>query len=119
MSLKKGGADRQVIKALRFLLATPEELQNTEQAGQSTGQWLSDILEYRQMPTAMTPFDYITLSDDTELRVQQVSALSEIRKPSIPVVTGCAWLCRKCIMLPVDCAHGSSVHGMHGRGGSY
>ena len=73
MSLKKGGADKEVIRALRFLLATPEELQRTEQAGQSTGQWVSDILEYRQMPTALTPFKYMTLSNATELRVQEVS----------------------------------------------
>lgn len=77
-SLKKGGADADVIKALRYLLATPKEVKETEQTGQSTGQWLSDILEYRQIPTALTPFDYITLSDSTELKVQEVSSLSEI-----------------------------------------
>ena len=92
MSLKKGGADSQVIKALRFLLATPEELQKTAQAGQSTGQWLSDILEYRQIPTAMTPFDYITLSDATELRVQQVSNLCVVLNLRfIQVSTECPW----------------------------
>lgn len=95
MSLKKGGADRQVIKALRFLLATPEELRKTEQAGQSTGQWLSDILEYRQMPTAMTPFDYITLSDATELRVQQVSAI-KLNVVHNPQHSSLDWLCISC-----------------------
>ena len=75
-SLKKGGADADVVKALRYLLATPEEVQQTEKAGQSMGQWLSDILKYRQIPTAMTPFDYITLSDATERKGQEVSQLS-------------------------------------------
>lgn len=72
VSLKKGGAGREVIRALRFLLATPDEVQEAEEAGRSTGQWLADILEYRQLPTAMTPFNYITLSNATEMRVQQV-----------------------------------------------
>ena len=83
MSLKKGGADRDVIKALRFLLATPEDMQTAEEAGQSTAQWLSDILEYRQMPTPMTPFDYIKLSDDTELRVQQVSPSTVLNRRKV------------------------------------
>ena len=74
--LKKGGADINVMKALRYLLATPKEVKETAETGQSTGQWLSDILEYRQMPTALTPFDYITLSDSTELKVQEASPFS-------------------------------------------
>lgn len=78
MSLKKGGADKEVVRALRFLLATPEEVKATAHSGQSTGQWVSDILEYRQMPTALTPFNYITLSDATELRVQEVSPLNMV-----------------------------------------
>ena len=92
MSLKKGGADKDVIRALRFLLATPEELQKTERAGQSTGQWVSDILEYRQMPTAMTPFNYITLSDATELRVQEVSSPVAVCKPTLDFSV-CILLC--------------------------
>lgn len=90
MSLKKGGADKEVVRALRYLLATPEELQQTEQAGHSTGQWVSDILEYRQMPTALTPFNYITLSDATELRVQQVSCLDVIGKTTFELCAVCA-----------------------------
>ena len=93
MSLKKGGADKEVIRALRFLLATPEELQKTEQAGQSTGQWVSDILEYRQIPTAMTPFNYITLSDATELRVQQVTSLNLVHKLTLEFFTLCTLQC--------------------------
>ncbi|KAL3138842.1 hypothetical protein ABBQ32_005675 [Trebouxia sp. C0010 RCD-2024] len=74
VSLKKGGAGREVIKALCFLLATPDEVQKAEEAGRSTGQWLADVLEYRQLPTATTPFDYITLSNATEMRVQQAGS---------------------------------------------
>ena len=72
MSLKKGGADENVPKALRYLLATAQEVKEVEEQSQTTGQWLADILEYRRMPTPMTPFDYITLSDATELKVQEV-----------------------------------------------
>ena len=73
MSLKKGGAAAEVPKALRYLLATSQELKEVEEQSQTTGQWLADILEYRRLPTPMTPFDYITLSDSTELKVQEVS----------------------------------------------
>lgn len=61
------------MQALRFLLATPEELKTAAKTGQGIGQWLADILEYRQLPTSINPFDYITLSNSTELRVQQAS----------------------------------------------
>ncbi|DBA83878.1 TPA: hypothetical protein ACH3X1_006386 [Trebouxia sp. C0004] len=73
MSLKKGGAADEVPKALRYLLATSKELKEVEEQSQTTGQWLADILEYRRLPTPMTPFDYITLSDSTELKVQEAS----------------------------------------------
>lgn len=73
MSLKKGGADESVPKALRYLLATPEEVKEVEEQSQEAGQWVSDILEYRELPTAMTPWDYRTLSNPTELKVQEVS----------------------------------------------
>ena len=74
MSLKKGGADENVPKALRYLLATAQEVKEVEEQSQTTGQWLADILEYRRLPTPMTPFDYITLSDATELKVQEASS---------------------------------------------
>ena len=93
MSLKKGGADKEVIRALRFLLATPEELQKAEQAGQSTGQWVANILEYRQIPTALTPFNYITLSDATEFRVHEVSSLSVVNNDTCEFCTACSLLC--------------------------
>jgi hypothetical protein len=73
MSLKKGGAADEVPKALRYLLATSEELKEVEEQSQTIGQWLADILEYRRLPNPMTPFDYITLSDSTELKVQEAS----------------------------------------------
>ena len=74
MSLKKGGADENVPKALRYLLATAQEVKEVEEQIQTTSQWLADILEYRRLPTPMTPFDYITLSDATELKVQEASS---------------------------------------------
>ena len=89
VSLKKGGAGREVIKALRFLLATPDELQTAEEAGQRTGQWLADILEYRQLPTAMTPFGYITLSNATELRIQQACFLPLSTDTAVVVLIAC------------------------------
>ena len=87
--MKKGGAGREVIKALRFLLATPDELQTAQAAGQSTGQWLADILEYRQLPTAMTPFDYIKLSNATELRIQQAGFLPLSTDTAVVVLSAC------------------------------
>lgn len=38
MSLKKGGAADEVPKALRYLLATSEELKEVEEQSQTTGQ---------------------------------------------------------------------------------
>jgi len=37
MSLKKGGANENVPKALRFLLATTQELKEVEEQSQNTG----------------------------------------------------------------------------------
>ena len=73
MSLKKGGADEDVLRALRYLLASEQELQEIEEQAQSLGQWLSDFMEYRKRPTASTPFQYRTLSDTTEQAIHEVS----------------------------------------------
>ena len=86
MSLKKGGADENVPKALRYLLATPQEVKEVEEQSQTTSQWLADILEYRRLPTPMTPFDYITLSDATELKVQEASS----QTANMPCIVYCA-----------------------------
>lgn len=100
VSLKKGGAGREVIRALRFLLATPDEVQEAEEAGRSTGQWLADILEYRQLPTAMTPFNYITLSNATEMRVQQAVSPPLITTDiAVDVSANC--LCHCCHVAPL------------------
>ena len=75
MSLKKGGADESVPKALRYLLATPEEVKEVEEQSQEAGQWVSDILEYR------------TLSNPTELKVQEVSDQCHDIPHFVPFVT--------------------------------
>lgn len=104
MSLKKGGAADEVPKALRYLLADSQELKEVEEQSQTTGQWLADILEYRRLPTPMTLFDYITLSDSTEMKVQEASL--QTARPCLAIRSCCkswtcgrAWLCLYCITL--------------------
>ena len=61
MSLRKGGVEREVHKALRYLLVPHDELQQVAKDSESLAQWLGDYLEYRLM------------SQPTELKVQQAS----------------------------------------------
>ena len=72
MSLKKGGADRDLHKALHYMLLPEDELQQVAKESQSFGQWLGDYIEYRRRPTVLTPFEYRLMSQPTEIKVQQV-----------------------------------------------
>ena len=58
MSLKKGGADRDVHKALRCLLVPEEELQQVAQESQSFGEWLGDYIEYSIPPKCLNCYQW-------------------------------------------------------------
>ena len=92
MSLRKGGADTDALRALRYLLASEKELQEAEEQAQSLGQWLADFLGYRQQPNALTPFLYRTMSDATEQAVHEVCSTQHLDKS-------------QCVSFVIDCAH--------------
>ena len=57
MSLKKGGADRDLHKALHYLLMPEDELQQVAKESQSFGHWLGDYIECRKHTDALAPLN--------------------------------------------------------------